>query len=106
MVEDHSRLESHSPEATSFGQIDQDDEEEEEEHEPTPKPSRQQKGKGKAISRNDVRYQDEELENEVAQGLEDVEAEPESDASQEKRPVKKSKNAAETKRSKKENRRM
>lgn len=113
MFDDHGREEDTLDRGTtSFSQIDQDDEEEEEEeedHEPTPKPTRQQKGKGKDISRQEMRDQDEEMENEIAQGLDGVELE--SDASQEMPPVKRSKSAAETggrkgNQSKKENRGM
>jgi len=117
MSDDLSREEDHSTldrRTTSFSQIDQDDdedEEEEEDHEPTPKPTRQQKGKGKDISRQEMRGQDEEMENDIAQGLDDVELEPESDASHETPPVKRSKSAAATggrkgSRSQKENRGM
>ena len=118
MLDDHSLQEDHSiggntdRRTTSFGEIDQDDEEEEEEdHEPTPKPTRQQRGKGKAIPSKEIRDRDQEIENDIAQGLNDVELEPESDASQDLPPVKRSKSSAETEgktrsRSKKENRGM
>lgn len=106
------------PRQTSFSRINQDDDEQEEEEdqELTPKPSsRPGKGKGKEKSkesREELHEENEEFEDEIAQGLEDVDLQPQSDASQEERPVKKSKrdvekNGVETaSRKKKENKRM
>ncbi len=106
------------PRQSSFSRIDQDDDdqEEEEDQESTPKPSsRHGKGKGKEKSREsreELHEEDEEFEDEIAQGLGDVDLQPQSDASQEERPVKKSKrdvdkNGVETaSRKKKENKRM
>ena len=107
MLDDHTHQYRSPPDRrTSFSQIDQDEEEEEEEEEePTPKPTRLQKQKGKAVARPD------QEEEQIAQGLEDVELEPESDSLQQRPPVKKPKGSAETgnrpsRSSKKENRGM
>lgn len=106
------------PQDTSFSRIDQEDDDQDEEEvveedqESTPKPlSRYEKGKGRARESRDELHEDEELEDEIAQGLGDVDRQPQPDASQEDRPVKKSrrsvvKNVRETEsHKKKENKR-
>lgn len=106
------------PHEKNFSRIEQDDDDEDEQEEEeaadpeeTPKPSRRlEKGKGKA--REEWPEQDEEAEDEIATGLGDVDLEPESDASREEPPQKKSKkvpvkrNTATKTQQKKENKRM
>ena len=124
MFDDYRPQEDDSPGRlageTSFSRIEQDDDDDDEEEggggeavdpEETPKPSRRlEKGKGRATE--ELPEQDEDAEDEIATGLGGVDLEPESDASRDERPQKKSKkdpvkrDTATKNQRKKENKRM
>jgi centromere protein C len=74
-----------TPKQTSFAEMSQDDDEEEgEEDEPpeeTPTKDKRDKGKGRAVVEEEL--EDEEVENDIANGLEDVEQEHYSDDEEE-----------------------
>ncbi|RDB22191.1 Centromere protein 3 [Hypsizygus marmoreus] len=105
-----------SPQGTSFTQMDQDDDDDEQddpvgqqeydepEQEPTPPPARRDKGKGRATLSEVPEEPEDEVEDEIAKGLEDVQHQQYSDDDQadeeehpepEPRKVKKAKFAAE-----------
>ncbi|KAG6809149.1 hypothetical protein H0H92_001399 [Tricholoma furcatifolium] len=68
--------EHHSPEATSFMEMDQDDDEEQSHHTPEPmltsSPDKSRKGKGRAALSDVPEERESDVEDDIAQGLEDV----------------------------------